>query len=1225
MTTLAINAANFAASAATQAATTLALSAANSAISNIFDNRQFEGPQLQNFYLQTSQDGAPMARVYGRVRLAGQVIWASRLRETSTEEEAQSGKGGGPTQTHYQYSISFAIGLCEGKILGVDRLWANGAPLQKARLTMRVYKGTDTQLPDPIISAIEVGDVPAFRGTAYLVFEDFPLEGFGTRLPQINAKVIRVPRSQSQTETQTETPKLENQIKSVNLLPATGEFAYAATIVEETPEPGVSRPINMNNLSGQADVLQALDQLEDQLPNCKHVSVVTAWFGDSLDCETCSIRPAVERRDRILPEAIWSVAGETRNTAYLISSDAEGRPNFGGTPSDETIRQTIIELKRRGFKVTLYPFLLMDIPDGPQPFPWRGRISGDEGAAAPSQVANFFDGPNGFKNYILHYAQLAQSVGGVDGFVIGTEMRGLTTLRGPKLGGVSSYPAVDHFIDLAGDVKALLGASCAVTYAADWSEYFGHHPTDGSGDVNFHLDPLWASPDIDTVGIDAYFPLSDWRDGPHLDEALASDVYDPDYLSSQVEGGEGYDYFYATQAERDSQTRTPITDSTVNKPWVFRYKDLKNWWSQPHYNRVGGAEVSQATAWTPESKPFTLLEIGCPAVKYGANQPNVFYDAKSSESALPHYSDGTRDDLMQRRYLEALISYWDKPENNPVSSQYSGRMIDTEAMSVWAWDARPFPDFPARADVWADGQNWQTGHWISGRLGLVPLADILRELAAETGLTDIDTTQLNGLVQGFQIERPMSARAAISLLSELYSFSLAEQAGRVSFFSLGQGPVTDIVSSSLVGNIKGPIERFYEDPYDRLRDVRLHFIDAGAGYQRGLASAKGRTQETEAILDIQAPVVMDKGYADYLSGTLMTRLEAQNERVTFSLSAQNLEVQVGDRFALPNLKGVWRVASLEGNTVLNAVAQREVEQNVLAVNGAAPETTNEIIWPSRPVGIALELPASYSGLAVGSIMEPFAPTHIEAGGAEVTVLSKLHIGALLTHIAAGPLALLDRHSEFEMRFDKLALSSHSELGLLNGANRFAVETDKGWDIIQAAEIELVGAGHYRCRNILRGVGSEGYSADGVSAGARLVWLKTGVETLDVSPELIGETLALSAEAEGRENLPADFTFEGRHLKPLSPVHLKAEREGTSLNLGWIRRGRVNADSWVGDIPLGENEERYRVRLWNGETLLDEHVVYEPRFHTLRSDIAKIDIAQGSDAFGWGEAAILFLT
>jgi len=1219
MTTLAISAANFAASTATQAATAYALSAANSLISHAFDNRVFEGPRLESFHVQTSRDGAPMARAYGRVRLAGQVIWASRIREIRTEEEVQSGKGGGPTQTNYSYTISFAIGLCEGEIMGVDRLWANGVPLQSAGLTMRVYLGTADQDADPIISAIEGGNVPAFRNTAYIVFEDFPLDGFGARMPQINAEVIRLPPSQS------ETPKLETLIKSVNLLPASGEFAYATEIIEETPEPGVSRPINMNNLSGQADIMLSLDQLEDQLPNCRHVSIITAWFGTDLDCGRCEIQPGVESRERILPEATWSVAGQTRGTAYLVSSGAEGRPHFGGTPSDETITQTIQELKRRGFGVTLYPFILMDIPDGPMPFPWRGRISGQEGVSTTSNVASFFNRENGFRNYILHYANLAKAAGGVDCFVIGTEMRGLTTLRGSRVNGISTYPAVKHFVDLARDAKAILGTQTDITYAADWTEYFGHHPDDGSGDVSFHLDPLWASDDVDVIGIDAYFPLSDWREGEHLDEGLSNNIYDLDYLQSKIESGEGFDYYYASEADRTAQIRTAITDGAANKPWVFRYKDLRNWWSNPHNNRVGGVEISNPTAWQASSKPIRFMEIGCPAVHFGANQPNVFYDPKSSESQRPYFSNGARDDLIQRRYLEGLISYWDDTENNPKASAYNGRMIDTEEMSVWAWDSRPFPDFPARESVWSDGANWQTGHWITGRLALIPLADIVRDLAAQSGLMDVDTSGLNGLIQGYTIERPMSARAAITTLSELYGFSLAERAGKVHFFSLGQGDVSDVPLRDLVDEKAGPITHIYPDPAEAIRDIRLHFLDAGTDYQLGSASAMNRAAETERIVDINAPIVMDRSFADYLCDTLLLRLNSQSETARFTFSPHALGYEVGDRLRLPETEGIWRIETIDGDSQRHVTGKRDIAGTIEAQSGANPETLNDIIWPSRPAPIALDLPAPFDGQAVGVLLSPFSETTMSVTGKEVNLLSPIRMGALLSDIPSGPSQYFDRSVSFDIFMSGVTLSSREEADVLQGANRFAVKTPEGWDIIQIAELTLTGPNHYRCGKILRGVGSEGYSREGVSAGARIVWLGAGVETLSLSPDLIGESLEIEAFAAGRENLPSSFSYKAAHLKPLSPVHLQAKQDGTNLYVSWIRRSRLNADSWLGEIPLGEESERYRVRLWSGEVLAEEADVTEPLYFSQQASVTKIEVAQGSDFVGWGSFAELVLS
>jgi hypothetical protein len=121
---------------------------------------------------------------------------------------------------------------------------------------------------------------------------------------------------------------------------------------------------------------------------------------------------------------------------------------------------------------------------------------------------------------------------------------------------------VDALVTLAGDVKAMLPAA-QISYAADWSEYHSHRV---GGEVHFHLDPLWACEDVDFIGIDNYLPLSDWRPGTaHADYDAANgvtSVYSLDYLKSQIEGGEYWDYYYASQADRDSQDRTEIQDLT---------------------------------------------------------------------------------------------------------------------------------------------------------------------------------------------------------------------------------------------------------------------------------------------------------------------------------------------------------------------------------------------------------------------------------------------------------------------------------------------------------------------------------------------------------------------------------------------------------------------------------------------------------------------------------------
>ena len=89
----------------------------------------------------------------------------------------------------------------------------------------------------------------------------------------------------------------------------------------------------------------------------------------------------------------------------------------------------------------------------------------------------------------------------------------------------------------------------------------------------------------------------------HLDAAQYNSIYEQEYLQGNIFGGEGYDWYYANEQDRTDQIRTPITDG-LNKPWVFRYKDITSWWSNQHYNRPNGTEVTTATNWVPQSKPI---------------------------------------------------------------------------------------------------------------------------------------------------------------------------------------------------------------------------------------------------------------------------------------------------------------------------------------------------------------------------------------------------------------------------------------------------------------------------------------------------------------------------------------------------------------------------------------------------------------------------------------------
>ena len=174
-------------------------------------------------------------------------------------------------------------------------------------------------------------------------------------------------------------------------------------------------------------------------------------------------------------------------------------------------------------------------------------------------------------------------------------------------------------------------------------------------------------------------------------------------------------------------------------------------------------------------------EYGCPAVDKGTNQPNLFFDAASSEGALPRASGGMRDDLIQMQYYRALLSHWGAPGVNPVSPVYGGPMVDLGHAHAWAWDARPYPAFPLREEVWADGPNHARGHWLNGRATAQPVEAVLAEIAGRAGLDLPDLDGVQGVVRGYALDSLSTGRAAIQPLMLSCGFDAAERGGRLAF------------------------------------------------------------------------------------------------------------------------------------------------------------------------------------------------------------------------------------------------------------------------------------------------------------------------------------------------------------------------------------------------------------------------------------------------------------
>ncbi|WP_308916886.1 glycoside hydrolase/phage tail family protein [Jannaschia sp. LMIT008] len=743
--------------------------------------------------------------------------------------------------------------------------------------------------------------------------------------------------------------------------------------------------------------------------------------------------------------------------------------------------------------------------------------------------------------------------GGVDSFCIGSEMRGLTQVR-DEAGG---FPAVDALRALAAEVRVML-PEAAIGYAADWSEYFGYHPQDRSGDVLFHLDPLWGDPNVDFVGIDNYMPLSDRRPGDGAGD-----------LESHVEGGEGFDWYYASREDRDGRRRTPITDGIHDEAWLFRYKDIRSWWSLPHHERHGGRRSSQPTEWVPRSKPIRFTEYGCGAVHLGSNEPNRFPDPHSVEGGLPYHSDGRRDDAAQHAHVRALLRHWTTDAVNPISDLYGGPMLDLGRSCLWAWDARPWPAFPRDLDAWSDGGAYAAGHWWNGRATHVPLADLVAMLCREAGITHFDVTGLHTVISGYAVSEVQSARSDLQPLLTAYDVVAAERDGVLVFSERGTESITPIEIDDLARRGDDPVlVRSRDELGVGFARVRVHHVEAGGDFAVTVASGGGG-HGLEGDMDL--PLMLYPGQASRIATRAVGVASAGRDTLELSLPPSRRDITIGSVLSLDGRSGRWEVErSIEAGT-RDVVARRLAESVHPASDANIPAKRSSGHQARGPVeAVVLDLPSPDGGdgiaqLHVGAVASPWpgvvdVATSPENGGyRNASRLTRpAQIGLTETPLVAAAPGVLDRGAALIVHLAG-TLESVTRRALLDGRNRLAIGsgTSDEWEVVQFADATPLGDARWALSGRLRGARGSGGAeiARGHPVGSMVVMLDDGVVPLPVPTEHIGTDRFIRYRPSG-----AGAAGDVHHV--VRPIDV-AGREMTVAHLSHVRVGQVDRFEWFG--------------------------------------------------------------
>lgn len=826
-----------------------------------------------SFHIVKAEYGKPIPLLWGKMRLPGQIIWANKIASNANNFQIKKYFRANLTIneqniSEMEYFASFAMAICEGEILEIGRVWHHDEIIDLSQYKHRLYTGSEEQMPDPLIAASHQGPSPAYRGLAYIVFEKLPLAEFDHTIPNFSFEVTRKANLEQQIS-------VEDMVQAMTIIPGSGEYVYDTNIqykqIKEAT--GSKEAINSHNHQDIADSVYSLNQMQSICENVKWVAPVVCWFGDNIDAGQCLIRPAVEfKDDQVEYSEEWQVAGYDRETAYEISKDEKNNPQYGGSVSDQSVLRYLAELRSRKLKIMFYPMFFLDVDQKP----WRGRVTG-----TAESIRRFFNRQEGYNEFILHYANLVKNH--VDAFLIGSELIGLT-----RVSSNGSYPAVEELVKLAAQVKKIMGPSVKVSYAADWSEY---HHTEGGW---FNLDPLWSSPHIDFVGIDAYFPVTD----------SISSIIDPQKLDQGWSSGEGFDYYidHSSGEKHDLQPE-------------HAWKNIRYWWENHHINPDG-----RQTGWRPKSKPIWFTEYGFPSIDKGPNQPNVFFDPKCLDGGVPKFSNGNIDFTIQRKAIASFIKYWQQEE-------YIGEMF------LWTWDARPYPAWP-HMNIWSDGYLWEKGHWVNDKFGNSNLASILAEIAAKSSIqySNIDVSSIDLPVKGFVLSNAISAINAINILRVAYFFDINScREDRLTFVRRGFKQNININENDCVKlSDHSFLEQTAIPDSMKLSQIHLYHIDHFENYQKTYHNFNNDQNSYANASLVRLPIALEQREAENIGKLILANAQIENTILKFSLTTIEQQIRPGDfiKLASDNVVYIVRVIALTCQELQQEITAIIDQQNI---------------------------------------------------------------------------------------------------------------------------------------------------------------------------------------------------------------------------------------------------------------------------------------------------------
>lgn len=1147
----------------------LAISAAFYAASYFLrPSQNSEQGKVENIPIQQSEYGGLVQLFWGTVRIGGNIVWASQLEQRSSTESAK----GGPKVTTFTYFTDFAVMLGERRIRDVLKIWADGKvifdranvsdPVQsdphfededapgslfgplftsvtaESGLNFRIYHGSETQEPDTLIQAdvdgkYGAGSTPAYRGRSYIVFEDFALTNFGNRIPNLTFEVVA----------ENENPGGPVSPLSVTVSPTDLDFNTS--------------PVNIS-LDSDRGLVYYLDNTSSVPVDINGVDL------DVIDVLVSGITPAtvfLSPRHNRLNERTGFLRGLGGNTLGF---------NSDYHIVDSTTFTTVVT--------------------SPAATPNDARRL-ESGGAVASQSS-------GGVNYDAYVFLNNNSVSSRGIYIRGHDMGILEEdVTGDDLGNIEvgeSIGAGAHIrspvVGTGADGRhayAMIGADDPSAYDSILLYAVGIN-TDDAGMALFDdyadedlVDPVPVSlkHGVRDTFIPADFGLTEF--GPSDTTKEIALVYDRQSQALLV-------FVRGDAAGSYKCGKWTRTDGIVG------VLDVPSMPQQGHH-----AYASGAFAWcTPATDSSTKTKV-----------------------CLLHISEFRLDDVLDGESTESQLTAGDW-----------GLASFGDAIHA-VWDSRRFSLYGLEG-----GDKPYRIHLGSAEAEGVTLANIVEDLCVLSGLqsgSDIDVSELvDTTVQGYVVAGQQTSRASIQPLSDMYFFDGVESDYKLRFLDRGRASSLTLEEDDFV--VSGDdAERSYTQTRVQESEiptsVQFTYLDPGNEYQVGAQQAsrvlvprptvRSNNQQT-----IETPIVVDSNTARQTAEkTLFTRWN-EREGFEFKYGFGGLRLDPCD-VILMNLNNSRQVRLRLDSSDVGAdlsIEMRGVQEaanqyvsTIVGQGGNALEVTPVTTRPSTlflmdmpfirdtdDPGVVAPLMYWAAGMS-GSVVFPGAVLYESLDLSSYDDISSTNVAASwgrLTEALPAPASpwTWDRVNSITLSVGQGAdqFESADEIDVLTGVtsvNGLAIIRSNGEvEIIQFADVEIIGTNRVRLTNLLRGRrGTEVFADEAHAVGSLAVLLtESSLRSFTDAVFEIGQAHSYKLVSIGRtlEATTAQAqTPDGRSLRPYAPVQLKATLDGSDIDLTAERRTRLNGELMDGSgvVPLNEESEAYELDIFDtdGETVL----------------------------------------